>query len=41
MLNEMGYELDVDVRKLIDLARYQTGVIPTGQFSGHLYKIQE
>jgi hypothetical protein len=41
MLSEMDYELDVDVKKLVELARYQAGIIPSGQFSGHLYKIQE
>ncbi len=41
MLNEMGYELDVDVRKMIELARYQATAIPTGQFSGHLYNIKD
>lgn len=41
MLSEMGYEIEVDVPKLIELARFQTTVVPTGQFSGHLHTIQE
>lgn len=41
MLMEMGYETDVDIRKMVELAKYQAGAIPSGQYSGHLYKIQE
>lgn len=40
MLTEMGYEMDLDIQKMIELARYQTDVIPDGQFSGHLYKVK-
>jgi len=40
MLNEMGYETDIDVSALIDLSRSQVEKIPGGQFSGHLYKIK-
>lgn len=39
MLTEMGYELDVDVQKLVELAKYQAAEIPVGQFSGHLFTI--
>jgi hydroxymethylglutaryl-CoA lyase len=39
MLSEMGYELGVDVQKMIELAKYQASAIPTGRFSGHHYKI--
>lgn len=41
MLSEMGFELDVDVRKMVDLARTQAELIPAGRFSGHLYLIKE
>ncbi len=41
MLSEMGYEIDIDIRKMTELARYQATAIPTGQFSGHLYMIQD
>jgi len=41
MLTEMGYELDIDIKKMVNLARFQSDMIPAGQFSGHLYKIQE
>ena len=39
MLGEMGYELDIDIPKLIELAKYQAGAIPSGRFSGHLYNL--
>ena len=38
MLSEMGYELGVDIPKMIELARYQASAIPTGQFSGHQFR---
>jgi hydroxymethylglutaryl-CoA lyase len=41
MLSEIGYELNIDVQKLIKLAKYQARAIPKGQFSGHLHTIQE
>lgn len=41
MLTEMGYEIGIDVPRLVDLARSQARSIPSGQFSGHLYTIQE
>ena len=41
MLSEMGYELGVDIPKMIELARYQAAAIPTGQFSGHQFRIPE
>jgi hydroxymethylglutaryl-CoA lyase len=41
MLTEMGYDIGIDVPQLVDLARRQAGLIPTGQFSGHLYTIRE
>ena len=41
MLQEMGYPLDVDVKKLIDLARDQARIIPGGIFSGHLFKVED
>ncbi len=39
MLSEMGYQLDVDIPKMIDLARWQASAIPTGQFSGHQFRV--
>ena len=39
MLSEMGYELGVDIPKMIELAKYQASAIPTGQFSGHQFRI--
>jgi hydroxymethylglutaryl-CoA lyase len=39
MLSEMGYEVGVDIPELIELARYQASVIPTGLFSGHQFRI--
>lgn len=41
MLQEMGYDLDIDVQKLIDLARDQARIIPGGIFSGHLFKVED
>ncbi len=41
MLSEMGYPLDIDIKKLIELAKYQARVIPSGQFSGHLFTIKD
>jgi len=41
MLQEMGYPLDVDVKKLVDLARDQARLIPGGIFSGHLFKVED
>lgn len=41
MLLEMGYDPEVNVGKLIKLAKYQASAIPSGQFSGHLYLIQD
>lgn len=41
MLSEMGYEIGIDVPRLVDLARYQARAIPTGQYSGHLYTIRD
>jgi len=40
MLSEMGYEVRVDVDRMIELARLQASVIPTGQYSGHQFRIQ-
>ncbi len=39
MLSEMGYTLDIDLTKLVEVARYQTQVIPGAIFSGHLHTI--
>ncbi len=39
MLSEMGYELGVDIPKMIELAKWQATAIPTGQFSGHQFRI--
>ena len=39
MLSEMGYELGVDIPKMIALAKWQASAIPTGQFSGHQFRI--
>ena len=41
MLSEMGYEIGVDIPRMIELARYQASAIPTGQFSGHQFRIPE
>ncbi|PIE68160.1 MAG: hydroxymethylglutaryl-CoA lyase [Deltaproteobacteria bacterium] len=41
MLSEMGYEINIDVLKMIELARYQAEAIPEGQFSGHLYTVTD
>jgi len=41
MVNEMGFQTGIDVDQMVALARYQAEVIPTGQFSGHLYTIEE
>jgi hydroxymethylglutaryl-CoA lyase len=41
MLCEMGYEMNIDVQKMIELAKFQAGAIPDGQFSGHLYTISK
>ena len=41
MLQEMGYPLEVDVQKLIDLARDQARIIPGGIFSGHLFRVED
>lgn len=40
MLNDMGYETDVDVNKLIEAAKYEKSIIE-GNFSGHLVNIQK
>lgn len=40
MLTEMGYDLGIDVDRLVALAREQAKEIPSGQFSGHLFTIQ-
>ncbi len=39
MLDEMGYVTGVDVKKLIDAAKYEVKTIPNG-LSGHLYKLE-
>ncbi len=41
MLSQMGYELNLDVQKMIELAKYEAGVVPGGQYSGHLYTIDK
>lgn len=41
MLSEMGYELGIDIPRMIELARWQASVIPTGQFSGHLFRVPD
>jgi hypothetical protein len=41
MLSEMGYEIGVDIPRLIDLAKWQATAIPTGQFSGHQFRIPD
>ncbi len=40
MLDEMGYVTGVDVKKLIDAAKYEVKTIPNGLYSGHLYKLE-
>lgn len=39
MLSRMGYDVNVNVDELIALSKEQAVLIPTGQFSGHMYKI--
>ena len=39
MLSEMGYDMNIDLPKMIELVKYQKEVIPSGQFSGHLHKV--
>jgi len=39
MLSEMGYELDLDLAKLIAAAKFQAKSIPGALFSGHLHTI--
>jgi len=41
MLSEMGYELGVDIPKMVALAKWQATAIPTGQFSGHQFRIPD
>ena len=41
MLSEMGYDVGVDIPKLIELARWQAAEIPTGEFSGHQFRIPD
>jgi hydroxymethylglutaryl-CoA lyase len=41
MLSEMGYELGVDIPKMIELAKYQASAIPSGLFSGHQFRIPD
>lgn len=39
MLSEMGYETDIDIQKLIEIAKYQAKTITEAKFSGHLHVI--
>ncbi len=39
MLLEMGFETGIDHNKLIEAAQMQSELIPTGLYSGHLYRI--
>lgn len=39
MLTDMGYDMEIDIAKMIELAKYQENMIPNGMFSGHLYKV--
>ncbi len=39
MISEMGYETGVNVEMLIQAAKYETKVIPSGVYSGHQYKL--
>lgn len=41
MLSEMGYEVGVDVPKMVELAKWQASAIPTGLYSGHLFRIPD
>lgn len=41
MLSEMGYEMDIDIRMLIEAVKYQAKSIPGAQFSGHLHVIKD
>ncbi|MDC7226491.1 MAG: hydroxymethylglutaryl-CoA lyase [Spirochaetales bacterium] len=40
MLTEMGYDTGINIEKMVELAKYQLGEIPSGKFSGHLLRIQ-
>jgi hydroxymethylglutaryl-CoA lyase len=40
MLMEMGYQLNIDFKKLIEVAHNQVDAIPGALFSGHLYKVE-
>lgn len=39
MLTEIGYPVDIDIKKLVQAAKYEVSVIPDAVYSGHLYKI--
>ena len=39
MLSEMGYEMGINIEKMVELSRYQAEAIPGGKFSGHLFSI--
>ena len=41
MLSEMGYELGIDLKKLVQAARDQAKIIPGSLFSGHLHTIAD
>lgn len=41
MLAEMGYAVDVDIKKLVALARELVRTIPEALYSAHLYKVEE
>ena len=39
MLREMGYSTGIDVEKMIRAAKFEAEAIPSGQYSGHLYRV--
>lgn len=41
MLNEMGYDTGISFGKLLTAAKYQAGVIPGGNYSGHHITIEK
>lgn len=41
MLSGMGYDVGVDVGRLVELSRYQHTRIPGGQYSGHLFLVPD
>ena len=40
MLSEMGYKTGLDINRMVNLAKEQAAAVPSGQYSGHLFMIQ-